>query len=321
MKRSPAIYGIGWIDGSAEDRTEEVTFTYVGIREDDAAGDVLAEITGYANSSGSYELDHDGLEIVLGRAADSDAAAVLQEMADEDGGEMVVVFADEAMETTDGADGANQHVQRLRAVADSGRHEVSYGEAHWWPTDNSATDPYPLIDAWAKRWPDSLPIAHELKELFEDEWVRFHSLPGSRRSAETEADWASVLQRHNTVLGELLTDGEEMLVIISEIAGAPAPIDPDIDFWTAVPWHYADPDLLYAHLYATTEQWSPGDLDELLRLAADEQVLGVIIAPMDLDWLYHPYSGGADVILPSKATRDALAERHADWLSPHPSGL
>ena len=37
-------------------------------------------------------------------------------------------------------------------------------------------------------------------------WVRFHSLPGSKRYAENEAEYACVLSRHNVVIGELLEE-------------------------------------------------------------------------------------------------------------------
>lgn len=61
-------------------------------------------------------------------------------------------------------------------------------------------------------------------------------------------------------------------------------------------------------------------LDSLLLADADDEGRFVIGAP-DLEWLYCPYDGGADVLLPSAAERDALKERHADWLSAHPQGL
>ncbi len=323
MKKPPAIYGIGWIDrpDSSDSRDlpdgsldGEVTFTYIGHRRDEMLADVLAEAIGHVAAAGAYELDPIALAKALKSVpSDAEGVDVLTDMADEDG-DMVVVFAD-APDTDD------PHIARVWDVFESGRHAVTYGEAHWWPTDDMSTDPYPLIEGWAARWPDSLPIAHELKELFEPQWVRFHSLAGSRRTPQTEADWAAVLERHNTVLGELLTVGDETLVIVCEISPAPSPAEPDIDFWTAVPWHYSDPDLLFAHLYVTTEQWEPGELDELLRLTASDQVVGVIVAPLDLGWLYHPYAGGADVILSTVEARDVLAAKHSGWLSPHPSGL
>ncbi|MBX6386610.1 MAG: hypothetical protein IRZ07_27155 [Microbispora sp.] len=77
----------------------------------------------------------------------------------------------------------------------------------------------------------------------------------------------------------------------------------------------------YTQLYAETRPWRPGVIDTLLRAVADDEIGGVILGPSDLRWLYHPYDGGADVILPTRGERDALKERHPAWLSPHPSGL
>ncbi|MEU6409518.1 hypothetical protein [Microbispora sp. NPDC046933] len=46
-----------------------------------------------------------------------------------------------------------------------------------------------------------------------------------------------------------------------------------------------------------------------------------LLGPLDARWLYHPYDGGADVIGPTRAARDALKGRHRDWLSAHSLGL
>ncbi|MFD0539351.1 hypothetical protein ACFQY7_42060 [Actinomadura luteofluorescens] len=54
---------------------------------------------------------------------------------------------------------------------------------------------------------------------------------------------------------------------------------------------------------------------------ADDELGHVIISPLDLRWLYHPYDGGADVIAPSVRERDGLKSRHADWLPTPPSRL
>jgi hypothetical protein len=37
--------------------------------------------------------------------------------------------------------------------------------------------------------------------------------------------------------------------------------------------------------------------------------------------IHHPYDGGADVFLTTPEERDRMRDRHADWLSSHPSGL
>jgi hypothetical protein len=47
----------------------------------------------------------------------------------------------------------------------------------------------------------------------------------------------------------------------------------------------------------------------------------VMVMSTDVRWLYHPYDGGMDVLLPSTRERDALKARHREWLSTHPGGL
>jgi hypothetical protein len=42
---------------------------------------------------------------------------------------------------------------------------------------------------------------------------------------------------------------------------------------------------------------------------------------VDLRWLFAPYDGGMDVVLPTTAERDHLRSAHSDWLSTHPAGL
>jgi hypothetical protein len=59
----------------------------------------------------------------------------------------------------------------------------------------------------------------------------------------------------------------------------------------------------------------------LLRRVADDVITNVVPADTGLGWLYHPYDGGMDVIMSSSAERDALRDRHRDWLSGHPGGL
>ncbi|WP_200926706.1 DUF3885 domain-containing protein [Sphaerimonospora mesophila] len=58
-----------------------------------------------------------------------------------------------------------------------------------------------LSALWRERWPLCPPLAYELKNAYHDRWVRFHSLPDSKRYADDEAEYAILLHRYNTVLG------------------------------------------------------------------------------------------------------------------------
>ncbi|WP_441350855.1 DUF3885 domain-containing protein [Streptomyces araujoniae] len=48
---------------------------------------------------------------------------------------------------------------------------------------------------------------------------------------------------------------------------------------------------------------------------------GVLVTDTQMLRIHHPYDGGADVFLTTPGERDQMRDRHADWLSSHPSGL
>ncbi|UWP80436.1 DUF3885 domain-containing protein [Dactylosporangium fulvum] len=193
-------------------------------------------------------------------------------------------------------------------------------------------DPHLATETWNSRWPECRPIAHELKIAYTNRWIRFHSLPQSKRYPDTEPEYAVVLHRHNTVLDELDVRGSLLVITADWTDVAGVSFDPrqtrarlaaDGVHWQTI---LEDPDddpeyPAYTQLYISTRPWKTGIADDILRAVADDELGGVILAPSDLRWLYHPYDGGADVILPTPAERDTLKERHQTWLSTHPSGL
>ncbi|MGW2707094.1 DUF3885 domain-containing protein [Streptomyces sp. NPDC001340] len=54
---------------------------------------------------------------------------------------------------------------------------------------------------------------------------------------------------------------------------------------------------------------------------ADDKVAGILITDILMRRIHHPYDGGADVFLATPQERDRMRDRHAIWLSRHPSGL
>jgi hypothetical protein len=181
-----------------------------------------------------------------------------------------------------------------------------------------------LSTSWRTRW-GGPPVAYELRRWHADRWVRFHSLPGSKRYADTEDEYEIVLDRHHRVLAELGAS-EGLYVIAGYFEDADGKVMPDRRHSGAVPWLTIEPDdgsffEIALRLYVSSTSHDRRMLDSLLRAVADDEIDNVIIAPPDLRWLYHPYDGGADVIAPTADDRDGLKERHRDWLSAHPAGL
>jgi hypothetical protein len=72
---------------------------------------------------------------------------------------------------------------------------------------------------WAGAWGECRPIGDELRGCLRDRWVRFHSLPGSKRYAGNEDEYAELMRRHLTVLAELMSrdgaGGEGELVVVT----------------------------------------------------------------------------------------------------------
>ncbi|MFF3324557.1 hypothetical protein [Streptomyces sp. NPDC002889] len=189
-----------------------------------------------------------------------------------------------------------------------------------------------LAGLWQERRPSGPPLAHTFRGMYADRWVRFHSLPDSKRYPESDAEYAIVLDRYNTILDKLFA-GTDVFVVTTDWsntptgpAGCPTPrqtLHPEgIRWWTESEEDDPDPDLHHhTRLYADRRPWERGCVDELLRAVADEELFDVFFTDTELRHIHHPYDGGADVILTTSAERDRLRGQHTDWLSSHPAGL
>lgn len=193
----------------------------------------------------------------------------------------------------------------------------------------------PAHERLTRLWQDWTPagplLPHELKTAYTDRWVRFHSLPESKRYAEDEGEYAILLDRYNTVLDELFAGGEVYVVTTgwsepSECTARSAErraLHPEGTLWTTLDdTDDPDPDFHTRwYFYADHRRWQRGCLDPLLRAAADDALPGVFVTDTDLTRIHHPYDGGADVILATPEEWDRMRDRHTAWLSRHPLGL
>ncbi|WP_241002842.1 hypothetical protein [Streptomyces sp. CB01881] len=181
-----------------------------------------------------------------------------------------------------------------------------------------------LTALWQSRWPASPPVGHMVSNPYWEVWVRFHSLPKSKRYPGDEGEYAIVLERYNTVLDELFAGRDVHVVTSKWTTGPDAPRHrPRAGYWQTLLMS-DDPNpkfRTYQHLYAVRRAWQRGCLDGLLRAVANDVAADVLITDTELERIHHPYDGGADVLLTSTEERDRLRERHADWLSKHPQGL
>lgn len=187
-----------------------------------------------------------------------------------------------------------------------------------------------LSELWQVEWPERRPISYELRG--HDRWVRFHSLPESKRYADNESEYLELLRRHRAVLTDLATSTltSDVLVVTASWSGGPTPMPrsaplaavfPDAVWWES---HCTDddPDFpIWAHLWLDQCTLDDPRLETLLRIVADDQTRDVLLIDPDLRWLYHPYDGGGDVHATTREQRDELKARYASWLPTNEAGL
>ena len=75
-----------------------------------------------------------------------------------------------------------------------------------------------LTELWENRWSSADPLGYELRVEYADQWVRFHSLPDSKRYAENDAEYDEILRRHLTVLRELQGSAARALQVLDGAA-------------------------------------------------------------------------------------------------------
>ena len=166
------------------------------------------------------------------------------------------------------------------------------------------------------------PLAYTLKFELAQRWVRFHSLPESRRYPDSDADMRAVIDRHNEILSAVFTLDEKLYFVVpawAEESSIKAQAKGYIH-WRDVLADEDDPES-NNRLHVKTAAWSVGCLDWAISASANDDLHGFMAIGAGSRVLYHPYDGGMDLILPSALERARLQCEFAQYLSSHPAGL
>lgn len=182
---------------------------------------------------------------------------------------------------------------------------------------------------WEETYPACPPIGYRLRQTYELRWFRIHSLPASKRYAESEGEYREILRRHNTILTDLLGSDQPFVLVSTGSSETPTPALMQSEVTARYPTSqhflsvHMDDDLGigYWHFFRDELKWTPGMADAVLRQVAEAFASGVLFVNVARYSVYAPYDGGADIILPSVGDRDAMRHRYSGWLSAHPGGL
>lgn len=182
---------------------------------------------------------------------------------------------------------------------------------------------------WTRTFPECPPVGYLLKHVYRDRCVRFQNFADGRRVPKSEADYAEVLRRQNTLLDHLFRSEPRVVLVTTvpsenELPPENGPsfinVDPQGSFCHSLGMHEFELEFdtpSYWHIYMSAREFAPGAFDHLLKTAAedaaDSGIVNVIFLGPSTRRLMHVYDGGADVVLESALKRDQLRDRYADW--------
>ncbi|MFM6906511.1 MAG: hypothetical protein ACKOUU_10850 [Acinetobacter tjernbergiae] len=189
---------------------------------------------------------------------------------------------------------------------------------------------------WNSLFPNKLPISHYLPQYFPESWFRIHSLPESKRYADTPAEYELLLDRHNKIITDCFGENSSIFVVSGHYfshsrnnkAYDPAFILPykfhleqEINLKQLNPEDYDDDEEdSFFRPYSIETIWQPNTHNELLKKIADDEVRAFMIS-FEQNIIVAPYDGGIDFIIFDETKRNNLKNQYKDWLSPRADGL
>lgn len=182
-----------------------------------------------------------------------------------------------------------------------------------------------FINYWNKEYPESLPINHELKWVYPDRWFRIHSLPESKRYAESTDKFKIILNRQNQLIDDLVDEEVEVAILFglytNDITNDNYKELADfhefqkvrtIDLQKERPEEYEEE--MFFDIFLKIEKWKKDCRNDILKAIANDEIRAMFISPSG-KCIVAPYDGGVDVIVDSSEKRDRLKSKYKNWLS------
>ena len=182
---------------------------------------------------------------------------------------------------------------------------------------------------WHSEFGEVAPCGHLLRRHLTAQWVRFHSLPDSKRYAESLDEYAEIQHRHLLIASAIFSADETLYVFRAlneepklrgksrhQLAGRQFR-----EAVAAVPNESLgldDEDRMYVR--ALVSKWKPDFFEAAIRLLADWKVVGISFVSPSTKNVFCPYDGGMDIFTFSISPEE-LRARFAGWLPTTPDGL
>jgi len=181
-----------------------------------------------------------------------------------------------------------------------------------------------MIDQWKSAFGTALPAGFLFRDSHPELWLRVHSLPASKRYADTSAEHREVLHRYNSVASHLLGEGSQCTLFIARFGDSLCwDKEDNIALNGRIPNHAfgsgAGDDSIQFFSLAVT--WSAGFFDDLLVQVASDEFRNILFANLARQTAFAPYDGGADLFFESPQAKQVAREMWGSWRSGRADGL
>lgn len=190
-----------------------------------------------------------------------------------------------------------------------------------------------FADIWRAFYPNVEPTGRLMRAADVPHWIRFHSLPLSKRYADTEEEYSTLLSRQNALASAALGNDRPCWIVQAcwtttegtvELADESEMFRASRDFGLEHAFSFdvdEGADAEHWKVMAGPVRWRQGGFDEVLLRVADEQSAPILWVSAESGAVFAPYDGGVDLFLTSEAEVTDLRSKHVDWLPSHPDGL
>ncbi|MGB5888200.1 MAG: hypothetical protein WBG77_16035 [Acinetobacter venetianus] len=190
---------------------------------------------------------------------------------------------------------------------------------------------------WDQFYPNKLPFSHLLKHYFPQYWFRIHSLPESKRYANTPEEYELLLNRHNEIITDCFGENTSIFIVSGHYFSQSSNDEYYEPVFVLPPYlvhaekginlkqvnpedFYEEGEDYFFRPYSIETTWQPNTHDELLKKIADDEVRAFMLS-FEQNIIVAPYDGGIDFIIFDDVKRQALRDKYKDWLSPREDGL
>lgn len=169
-----------------------------------------------------------------------------------------------------------------------------------------------LARSWRRVWGDAPPVPLHVAEIYPWRRIRLDGAPDVGVDEPFSVVRAETRRRVRAVLDDLAPSHDPLVGLWVDEEPPPRGV------WTRLPG--LDGRRLCCacsdHVYAATGL-DRADVETLVRRVTDGAVGMLLVAPLDLAWLVHPFEDGLEVLVASPDRREELLDRWSSWLCMH----